>query len=84
VVNTATNQIMSRHRNLRRALDKVERLNVESAATARLCEAVPSVELSRCGYSDDRCPYPCGAPATVTDIETGCAFCANHFREVIL
>ena len=38
----------------------------------------------RCGYEDDRHPYPCAAPATVTDIETGCTFCAGHFWEVIL
>jgi len=38
----------------------------------------------RCGYEGDRYELPCGAPATVTDIETGCTFCANHFREVIL
>jgi hypothetical protein len=38
----------------------------------------------RCGYEGERDELPCGAPATVTDMETGCAFCASHFREVIL
>ena len=37
-----------------------------------------------CGYEDDPCELACGAPATVSDIETGCTFCASHFREVIL
>ena len=37
-----------------------------------------------CGYEDDRCELPCAAPATVTDIETGCTFCATHFHEAIL
>ena len=38
----------------------------------------------RCGYQADRYELPCAAPATVTDIETGCIFCGTHFREVIL
>jgi len=82
VVETKTNQIISQHRNLRLALDKAERLSVEAAAAAplgRVREEVP-----RCGYQDEGYPYPCSAPATVTDIETGCTFCATHFREVIL
>ena len=39
---------------------------------------------SRCGYVDGHYELPCAALATVTDIETGCTFCASHFREVIL
>lgn len=84
IYETETDEINSRHRDLRLPLDKGERLNIESAATARLREAVRTVEFPRCGYTDDRYPYPCGAPATVTDMETGCTFCASHFREAIL
>ena len=46
-----------------------------------VCGTVRTVEAARCGYEDDRYPYPCGAPATVTDIEIGRTFCASHFRE---
>ncbi len=81
VVETKTDEINSRPRNLRLALDKAERLNVE-AATALLYEI--REEFPRCGYQDDCYQHPCGAPATVTDIETGCTFCASHFREAIL
>jgi len=49
----------------------------------RCSSVLEAVEL-RCGYEDDRYPDPCSAPATVTDIETGCTFCSTHFREVIL
>jgi|SRR5215469_7290465 len=82
VVETKTNQTISQHKNLRLALDKAERLNVEAAATALLREV--REEAPRCGYEDYRYPSPCSAPATVTDIETGCTFCATHFWEVIL
>jgi len=82
VVETKTNQIISQHKNLRLALDKAERLNVEAAATTP--ERESREEGSRCGYADDRYPYPCGARATVTDMETGCTFCESHFREAIL
>jgi hypothetical protein len=61
VVNTGTNHIISRHRNLRLSLDKAKQLNIESAATARLGEI--REEGLRCGYQDDRYVYPCGAPA---------------------
>jgi len=46
--------------------------------------SVREVAGPRCGYEDDCYPHPCSAPATVTDIETGCIFCSSHFREVIL
>ena len=46
-------------------------------------EAVRTVEAPRCDNEDDPCQLPCDAPATVTDIETGCTFCPTHFREVI-
>jgi hypothetical protein len=46
--------------------------------------SVREVAGPRCGYEDDCYPHPCSAPATVTDIETGCIFCASHFPEVIL
>jgi hypothetical protein len=61
IVNTATNQIISWHRNLRLALDKAERLNVKAAATVRLRD-VPK-EAPRCGYEDDRYRCPRGALA---------------------
>jgi len=38
----------------------------------------------RYGYQDDRYELPCAMPATVTDLETGCTFCATLFQEVIL
>jgi hypothetical protein len=82
VVDTATNQIISWHRNLRVALDKAERLNAEAGATALPREV--GKKARRCGYEDGRYRCPCGSPATVTDIETGCTFCATHFWEVIL
>src|SRR5215469_14894730 len=81
VVETKTNHIVFQHKNLRLALDKAERLNVEAAAAALLRKE--REEVPRCGYQDDRYELPCAAPATVTDIETGCTFCPTHFREVI-
>ena len=61
MVNTATNRIVSRHKNLQLAFEKAERLNVEAAATARLREV--RKEAPRCRYEDDRYRCPCGALA---------------------
>jgi len=77
-VNTAINQIISRHRTF--AWPSTKPNGVEGAAF--LLREVRE-EFLRCGYEDGRYPYPCAAPATVIDIETGCTFCASHFREVI-
>jgi hypothetical protein len=82
VVETKTNQIISQHKNLRLALDKAERLNIKTAryssaarnpgrsAPLRLPGRPLRVALGRAGH--------------VTDIETGCMFCASHFRKVIV
>ena len=61
IVNTATNQIISWHRNLRVALDKAERLNAEAGATALPREV--GKKARRCGYEDDRYRCPRGALA---------------------
>jgi hypothetical protein len=79
VIETKTNQIISRHRNLRLVLDKAERLNIEAALARGIREEVP-----RCGYQDDRHELPCDAPATGTEIETGCTFCASHKSQDLL
>ena len=52
VVETKTNHIVFQHKNLRLALDKAERLNVEAAAAALLRKE--REEVPRCGYQDDR------------------------------
>lgn len=59
---------------------------VFSRSDQRVASAAPSAKPvgPRCGYQDGCYELPCGAPATVTDKETGCTFCARHFREVIL
>lgn len=70
----ATNRTVSRHKNLGLAIEKAERLNI----VALLNEAVKAV----CAFEDDRYEFPCGAKATVTDLETRHDLCAKH-AEVI-
>lgn len=71
VAAVATNRTISRHKNLKLAVEKAERLNV----SALLQEAV-------CAFEDDRYDFACGAKATVAEIETRNHFCAKH-AEVI-
>lgn len=70
VAAAATNRTISVHRNLELAIRKAEKLNV----VALLHEAVGSV----CSFEDERYEYPCGAKATVAEIESGNHFCAKH------
>jgi hypothetical protein len=72
VAAVATNRTISIHKNLARAYQKAERLNV----AALLHEA------SVCSFEDDRYEFPCGAKATVAEIATGNHFCAKHAEVV--
>lgn len=66
----STNRTVSRHKNLGLAIEKAERLNV----VALLHAAVDAV----CAFEDDGYEFPCGANATVAEIETRNHFCAKH------
>jgi hypothetical protein len=70
VTSVETNRTISRHKNLGLAVEKAERLNV----VALLHEAVAAL----CAFEDDRYEFPCGAKATVAEIETRRHFCAKH------
>jgi hypothetical protein len=83
VAAVSTNRTISRHKNLELAVEKGERLNVVALLHDAVA-AVRFVDSRNCSYEHPHYEYPCGDPASVTDLDSRRPLCAKHFRMVAL
>lgn len=49
---------------------------------ARVDRVMAAHSLGSCQFEDDRYEFPCGKPATVSDLDSERDLCARHFEEV--